>query len=98
MGESSKLLVGGELTKLHDSYFAYLYKWVAGVGPMRLKNIFSKQLCCRSKVIQRTNCLRNTLQPPNLVRRITDQSVYIARVTGHTGVNPGSTKGQIAQK
>ena len=46
-----------------------------GDGPTRFVGIFSRRPHLRSKVIQGSICLRNTLWLPNLVRRTPDQNV-----------------------
>ena len=46
-----------------------------GDGPTRFEGIFSKRPHERSKVIQRSSCLRNALWQPNLIGRTPDQSV-----------------------
>ena len=57
-----------------------------GDGPPRFVGIFLKWPHQRSKVIQRSRCLRNTLWLPNLVGRSPDQSVVHCWVKGHAGV------------
>ena len=65
-----------------------------GDGPPRLKSIFSKWPHQRSKVIQRSSCLRNTLWLPNLIGRSPDQGVVHCccqrSCRGHPGVNKRS--------
>ena len=46
-----------------------------GDGSTRFESIFLKRPHQRLKVIQRSNCFRNALWPPNLVGRTPEQSV-----------------------
>ena len=48
---------------------------VVGNGPPRFVVNFSKWPYQRSKVIQRSNCIRNVIRPPNLVERTHGRSV-----------------------
>ena len=67
-----------------------------GDGPPRLKSIFSKWPHQRSKVIQRSSCLRNAPWLPNLVGRIPDQRVMHCWGQRSCRGHPGSTRCQIA--
>ena len=62
---------------------------VVGNGPPRFVVNFSKRPHQRSKVIQRSSCLRNALWLPNLVGKTPDQSVMHCwgqrSCRGHTG-------------
>ena len=66
--------------------------------PPRFESIFSKRPHQRSKVIQRSSCLRNALWPPNLVGRTPDRSVMHCWGRRSCRGHPGSTRGQIAQE
>ena len=67
-----------------------------GDGPTRFVGIFSKRPDLRSKVIQRSICLRNALWLPNLVRRASDQSIGHCWGQRSCRGHQGSTRGQIA--
>ena len=67
-----------------------------GDGSTRFVGIFSKGPHLRSKVIQGSICLRNTLWLPNLVRRTPDQSIVHCWGQRSCRGHLGSTGGQIA--
>ena len=71
---------------------------VVGHGPPRFVVNFSKWPDQRSKVIQRSICLRNALWLPNLVGRTPDWSVMHCWGRRSRRGHPGSTRGQIAQE
>ena len=71
---------------------------VVGHGPPWFVVNFSKRPDQRSKVIQRSMCLRNVLWLPNLVGRTPDRSVMHCWGQRSRRGHPGSTRGQIAQE
>ena len=64
-----------------------LVEWWVGAPEVMVK--FSKQPDQRSKVIQRSSCLRNALRSSNLKGRTLDRSVLHSWVLGHAGVIRG---------
>ena len=67
-----------------------------GDGPTRFVGIFLKRPHLRSKVIQRSICLKNALWLPNLVKRSPDHSVVHCWGQRSCRGHLRSTRGQIA--